>query len=140
MRLRWELARTSLDDLQTRDGNHELAAPIPHASHLSENLFADVPRKDQYEIRTGLAQFVRMVDGDVRPRQVMSLLVRADVHRIIEEVRSNSAIVEEREVGEVFVIDSIELIPFDQAHQMRKLERNDTLWFEQNGYSGNEIV
>jgi hypothetical protein len=38
------------------------------------------------------------------------------------------------------VIDSIELIPFDQAHQMRKLERNDTLWFEQNGYSGNEIV
>src|SRR5260370_7791647 len=96
MRLRWELARTSLDDLQTRDGNHELAAPIPHASHLSENLFADVPRKDQYEIRTGLAQFVRLVDGDVRPRQVMSLLVRADVHRIIEEVRSNSAIVEAR--------------------------------------------
>src|SRR6266851_1350909 len=96
MLLRWKLARTSLDDLQTRDGNDESAAPIPYAGHLGENLFADVPRKDQHVIRPSFPQFVRMVDGNVRPRQVLSLLVRADVHRIIEEVRSNSAIVEER--------------------------------------------
>ena len=47
---------------------------------------------------------------------------------------------EEGEVGEVLVIDRVELVPLHQAHQMRELDRDHTLGSKDPLHAGGEVV
>src|SRR6266545_3532286 len=68
-------ARTSREDLDLRDGDHELTAPFPDVADRGHDLLADVPRQDQDEVRMRLADPVGMMDRDVRAGQEPALLV-----------------------------------------------------------------
>ena len=46
----------------------------------------------------------------------------------------------EREIGEMFVINLVELIPLNRFHQVRKLDRDNAVWLEQRLHAFNEIV
>ena len=47
---------------------------------------------------------------------------------------------EEREVGEVLVVDGVELIALDQPDQVRELDRDDALRREDRLHAGREVV
>ena len=38
------------------------------------------------------------------------------------------------------MINGVELVEFDQTHQVRKFERGDTFWFHQFAEAGNKIM
>src|SRR2546426_12350251 len=47
-------------------------------------------------IRPGLEKLVRMVDWNVRTRKELPLFVRISIHDIIQEIGSNTAVVQQR--------------------------------------------
>src|SRR3954452_18131935 len=73
------MAFPSSDDDRTRDGQDEPATPLADERELLHDLLAQVPRKDQHQVRSDLAQPLRRVDRDVCAGQEEALLVRAAV-------------------------------------------------------------
>src|SRR5690348_12999188 len=47
---------------------------------------------------------------------------------------------QKREIGEVLVIDRIELIVLHQFHEVRELHRNDPAWLQENLHAPDEVV
>src|SRR3954447_24026247 len=86
----------SIEDLQLRNRDDKARAPGPCIRQLSRDLFPEVPREDEDEGRPGLVQPLRLEDRDVRAGQEASVLVRIAIDRVLEEVRTNTAVVEER--------------------------------------------
>ena len=71
----------------------------PHSRRVRElrrDLAGEVPRQDHDHVRPRLGDPLRRVDRDVRPRRVLALLVRVPVDRVVEEVRADAAVVEQR--------------------------------------------
>src|SRR3954451_3400408 len=64
-------------------------------AHLSDNLLFQIPRQDEQIVGTGLLDRRYRIDRDVRARRVAAMLVGIAVHGEIEEVRSNTAVVEQ---------------------------------------------
>ena len=55
-----------------------------------------VPRQDQHDVGLVRADALRRADRDVRARQQVALLVRVEVDGVVEEVRADAAVVEQR--------------------------------------------
>ena len=68
---------------------------LPVLLLLFEDLFREVPRKEEDVIGHVREQFFRRVHPQVHPRCVEVLLMRALVHRVFDEVRSDAAVVEQ---------------------------------------------
>src|SRR5882724_887061 len=77
------------------DGYDELAAPLPDVRHLFHDLVPEIPGQDQDVVRLGLADPVGVEDRHVGARQELALLVRAAIHRVVEEVRPDAAVVQQ---------------------------------------------
>src|SRR5207248_10209333 len=85
----------SLTDLEFRNGDNEPAAPKANIAHLRNDFFTQIPRQDQHKIGLGLGDRSRVVNRYARPRKEVVLLVRAPIDGEIEELRSNSTIVQQ---------------------------------------------
>src|SRR6266850_7300308 len=77
------------------DGYDELAAPFADVRHLLHDLVPEIPGQDQDVVRLGLADPVWVEDRHVGARQELALLVRAAIHRVVEEVRPDAAVVQQ---------------------------------------------
>src|SRR5258708_2196626 len=87
---------TSCDYGDLGDRNDEFSAPGPDSAHLLDDLFLEVPRQDQQIIGLRLEYVFRLEDRDVSAGQKHSLLVRTPVDGVIDEIRADTAIVQER--------------------------------------------
>src|SRR5262245_30643608 len=74
----------------------ELAAPLAHMGHLLHDFVLDVPRKDQQVVRPGLGDLLGRVDRNVGAWREPSVLVRVAVNGVVEKVRSDAAVVQQR--------------------------------------------
>src|SRR5688572_11026399 len=93
---RWLFSAHGSQDLYFRYWYNEAPAPLPDVTHLLHDLFLQIPGKDQEVIRFCGCDYVGMVDWNVRPGQIMALLMRASIDGIIDEVRSHAAIIQQR--------------------------------------------
>ena len=63
---------------------------------LLNYLSRQIPGKDEDHIGASLAERLGRLDGQVRTRKEMALLVGAYVHRVVEEVCPDTTIIEKR--------------------------------------------
>src|SRR5262245_44093884 len=63
---------------------------------LRHDLVLEVPGQDEDVVRTVLLERLGMPDRDVGSRQVLTLLIRIAVDRVVEEIGANTAEVQER--------------------------------------------
>src|SRR6266513_1269157 len=77
------------------DGDDEVASEGPDVAHLLHDLVLQIPGKDEEVVRLRLAHRAGLDDGEMRPRKEETLLVRAAVDYIIEEVTAYAAVVEQ---------------------------------------------
>src|SRR5713226_4338233 len=82
-------------DLHVRDRYNELSPPRLNQRHLLHDLVLEIPRQDEDVVRPSLEDPLRWVDGYVGARREPALLVRVAVHRVVEEVRPDPAVVQE---------------------------------------------
>ena len=88
---------SSLVDAQLRRAHHEPAAPLAHERELLHDLVPQVPGQDEDQVGLGLADGVRRAgSGMCDAGQVVALLVRVEVARVLDEVRADAAVVEQR--------------------------------------------
>src|SRR6478609_10288511 len=64
------------EDLELREGDHQSPTPLAYVLKLGADLLAQVPRHDQHVVGAGLGEGLDGMDRDVRPRQVLPVLVR----------------------------------------------------------------
>src|SRR5262245_26807694 len=63
-----------------------------------------------------------------------------DVEQRQTMTRKHRLTAEQAEVAEVLVIELVELVPFDRGHDVRELDRHDTLWFQDDRDAAHEVV
>src|SRR5262245_34517046 len=73
-------------NLYFRNRHDELAPPLSDIGHLLCNLILQVPGENKQIIRFCLLDMIGMIDRDMGSWQKMSLLVRAAVNSIIDEI------------------------------------------------------
>src|SRR5450755_3183186 len=78
------------------NGNNELPSPLANVAHLLHDLSLQVPGQDQQIIRPGLTNPFRRINGNMRARSELTVLVRIAVHRVVDKIRSHSAVVQQR--------------------------------------------
>src|SRR6266852_3637234 len=79
-----------------RNRRYAPAAPFPYIGHLSHDLLAEIPGQQQQIVRLRFGDPVGMVYYDVGARQEAALLVGAAIDDIVDEVRPDAAIVQQR--------------------------------------------
>src|SRR5580658_685582 len=84
------------DDLERGNGEHQPPAPRADELELPADLLPQVPRQDNDVVRPGRGQSLGVVDRDVRAREELALLERAAINGVLEEVRSDATVVEQR--------------------------------------------
>src|SRR6185503_17357509 len=84
-----------MDTLYFRNRHDELPSPLTDTTHLLHNLFAEIPRKNEEIIWVSLAYLFWRIDGNVHAREEMTLLMRAPVNRVVDEIRSHPTIIEQ---------------------------------------------
>src|SRR5437773_275941 len=84
------------DRLQGRDRDDQPAAPLAHVAELCADLLPQVPRQDEDVVGPGLREPLGRVDRDVRARKELTLLDRAPVNGVLEQVRPDAAVVQQR--------------------------------------------
>src|SRR5579871_1105667 len=78
------------------NGYYELASPLADERHLIHDLTLQIPRKNKYIIRFSFLDFIRMINRDQCARQIIPLLMRAAVDRIVDEILAHTAIIQQR--------------------------------------------
>src|SRR5262249_16947393 len=78
-----------------RDRDNELSSPVADACHLSHDLVLEVPGKNQDKVRLCFLDFVRVKDWNVDSWHEVALLVRAQVHRVVDKIGPDTAIVQQ---------------------------------------------
>src|SRR5438309_2155356 len=74
--------------------HHETSAPLANVLQLLHDFVFQIPRENHHVVGSGFADAVGMMDRNVRPRQESSLLVRAAIHGVFDQVFPNAAIME----------------------------------------------
>src|ERR1044071_2647119 len=85
-----------IDDGEVGNGDYELASPFSDMSHLPHDFLLQIPRQNQNVIRSRLVDHFRRVDGNVHPRREPAMLVGIAIDGKFQEVRPDSAVVEQR--------------------------------------------
>ena len=127
------------DPVARRDRDDELRAPLRGVGELRADLAREVPGQDHDHVGPRLGDPLGRVDRDVRPRRVLALLVRVPVDRVVEEVRPDAAVVEQRVAlaGRAVADDLLALAPQpDQELEQRALRLLDTLGEARGSVSG----
>ncbi len=78
------------------DGDDEFASPLANIRDLAHNLILEIPRQDKHIVGLCLPDHVRMVNGDMCAGEILPLLVCVLVHGVVDEIRPNPAVVEQR--------------------------------------------
>src|SRR5690242_7155495 len=76
------------------DWYHKLTAPFTDVGILLDHLTLQIPRQNEHVIGFGFANLVRLMDRDVSAGQEFALLMRASINHIIEEIRTDPAVVQ----------------------------------------------
>src|SRR6267142_648070 len=63
-----------------------------------------------------------------------------DIENLQSMSMQNAVGCQQREIGEMLVIDGVEFIMFDQARQVRKLQRENSVGFQQQLEAFDEII
>src|SRR5699024_4019228 len=84
-----------VEDGGLRDGYDARSAPLPDVVELCDDLVLEVPRQDEDVVRLGLGDPRGFVDRDAGTGGVPAVLVGVAVDRVVEEVRTDAAVVEE---------------------------------------------
>ncbi len=63
---------------------------------MRHDFVLQVPRQNQHVVRTGLTNPFGRKDGNVRAREKLAVLVGIAIDRVVDEVRANAAVVEQR--------------------------------------------
>src|SRR5262249_43335995 len=79
-----------------RNGDHETAPPGAHHRHLLDDLRLEVPGKYEHIVGLRPLDLLGRSDRDVRSGEIPALLVRAAIDGVVEEIGSDSAVVEQR--------------------------------------------
>jgi hypothetical protein len=82
--------------MRLRNGYDESTAPIADKAHLGADLILQVPGQDEHVVRPGIADLIRRENGNMRARRVFALLVRVAIDRVVDEIGTDAAIVEQR--------------------------------------------
>src|SRR5688500_10985746 len=77
------------------DRYDELSAPGPDIMELLHDLILEIPRQNQHVIRFRLSDLLGRQNRNVRPGQVLPLLVRIAVYRVLDEVGANAAVIQQ---------------------------------------------
>src|SRR5581483_3695828 len=88
--------RRSRVNIHLGDRHDEACAPAAHVSQLLDDLVFNVPRQDQNEVRFGLVYGLRRQNRDMSTRSELAVLVRVTVDGIVDEIRADTAVVEQR--------------------------------------------
>ena len=83
------------DDFKRGDREHQLAAPRADVLELPADLVPQIPWQDEDVVGPRLGQALGRVDRDVRAWEKLSLLDRAAVDGVGEQIRSDAAVVEQ---------------------------------------------
>src|SRR6478735_11221297 len=83
------------EDLELREGDHQSPTPLAYVLKLGADLLAQVPRHDQHVVGAGLGEGLDGMDRDVRPRQVLPVLVRVPVDAELDKVAADATVVEQ---------------------------------------------
>src|SRR5713226_292117 len=77
-----------------RDRSDEFSAPLADKRHLLHNLTFQVPRKNQEVIGPRFADFIGVVDRNVRAWCKSPLLVGVAIHGIVDEVLPSPTVIQ----------------------------------------------
>src|SRR3954452_9517682 len=81
---------------QLRRARREAPAPLADEVELLHDLVLEVPGQDHHDVGAVLADLLGRADRDVAAGQEVPLLVRIQVARVVDEVRPDAAVVEQR--------------------------------------------
>src|SRR5258706_3349547 len=93
---RWTGDSSLRIDRHLRNRYDKLSTPFPYSGHLRHDLVLEIPRQDEQIVRLGFPDLVGVQDGNVCPRQELALLVRIAIDGVVDEIRADAAVVEER--------------------------------------------
>src|SRR5262245_38772560 len=96
---RWRVnvhTRSGLDHLGDGHRDDQLRAPLGGVPELRGDLRSEIPREDHDRVGPGLRDPLRWMDRDMRAGSEAPVLVRVAVDRVIEEVRADPTVVEQR--------------------------------------------
>ena len=85
-----------LENVSDRDRHDQLRAPLARVGELLRDLPREVPGQDHDRVGTRLGDPLRRLDRDVRSRREPPVLVGIPVDGVVEEVRADAAVVEQR--------------------------------------------
>ena len=112
----------TLQNLHMRDGNDEPSTPLPNISHLLDNFLFDIPGKDQNIIGFVFPDLIRVFYRNMASRQIAVLLMGTPVHGIIQKVRPDPAIIQERvPLGRRAVSDNLFPLFFQGNQALKKI-------------------
>src|SRR5262249_17102039 len=80
----------------SRNWDDQLRAPLLRIGELLCDLFRKIPRKDHDRIRPCVGDALRRLDPYLRPRCEAPVLVRISIDGVVEEVRADAAVVQQR--------------------------------------------
>src|SRR5438874_12697852 len=83
-------------DLDFWNRDNELSAPFTNVRILGHNFGLYVPRQNQHKIGLGFPDAVGMIDWNVCPRKKPALFIRVPVDDVIQEVRPDATVVQQR--------------------------------------------
>src|SRR5215467_12852990 len=78
-----------------RNGHNKAPTPLPDKLQLLHDLVFQVPGEDDYIVRLRLSNPVGMMDWNMTARQEASLLIRASVHGVFDQVLADSAVMQQ---------------------------------------------
>src|SRR5262245_23710661 len=88
--------QASSQDLKFRNGHDELPSPGADDALLAHDLLFQIPRQDENEVGPGLGYALRRQDRDPCAGREAALLVWIAIHRVVEEIGADAAVVEQR--------------------------------------------
>src|SRR5580698_3861908 len=85
-----------LKNRRGRDGDDESSTPITDILQLIHDFALKVPGQNHHIVRFSFANAVGMMNGDVRPGEKSPLFIRASINRVLNQVLSDTAIMQQR--------------------------------------------
>src|SRR5215472_16699488 len=84
------------DDVKLGDRENQPSPPRLDVVKLLADLVPEIPGQDENVVGPGLGEAFRRVDRDMRAREELPLLHRAPVNGVLQEIRADPAVIEER--------------------------------------------
>src|SRR5271157_84906 len=83
------------DDVEIRNRKDQSGSPRSDVGELLTDFVPQVPGQDKDVVRPSLGQTIGRMNGDMRTRQELPLLEGTAVHRVLEKVLADAAMVEQ---------------------------------------------